>query len=272
MVQTRSVNGIDIAFRIDGNRSPRRPWLVFAHSLACDHTMWDAQAAYFAPSVNVLRVDLRGHGRSSAPAGAYTLEQLADDIKGLLDKLRLKQVHFVGLSLGGMIGQVAALRFPMLFRSLTLANTSSRYPEQMKATWDERIAQVKSGVVPNTGMNAIAPGTLERWFTPRFRAQRPDAVARVAAQIRATPVNGYIGCAQAIARLNLTARLSTIDCPTLVIAGADDHSTPTSMAEEIVQAIPGAKLTVIPDCAHLSAVEQADAFNAVLRGFLVNKR
>ena len=268
MIQFRSANGIDIAFRIDGNRSPRRPWLVFAHSLACDHTMWDAQAEFFAPSVNVLRLDLRGHGKSAAPAGAYTLEQLADDVKGLLDALRLSQVHFVGLSLGGMIGQVAALRFPMLFRSLTLANTSSRYPEQMKATWDERIFQVKSAA----GMNAIAPATLERWFTPDFRARQPDAVARVAAQVRATPVNGYVGCAQAIARLNLTARLSTIDCPTLVIAGADDRSTPPAMAEEIVQAIPGARLTVIPSCAHLSAVEQPDAFSAALRDFLVHKR
>lgn len=268
MVQIRSANGIDIAFRIDGNRSPKRPWLVFAHSLACDHTMWDAQAAFFAPSVNVLRVDLRGHGRSSAPAGAYTLEQLADDLKGLLDTLRLKQVHFVGLSLGGMIGQVAALRFPMLFRSLTLANTSSRYPEQMKATWDERILQVRSA----QGMNAIALGTIERWFTPEFRGRQPEAVARVAAQLRATPINGYIGCAQAISHLNLTARLATIGCPTLVIAGADDRSTPPSMAEEIVQAISGAKLTVFPACAHLSAVEHADAFNAALRDFLVHKR
>lgn len=268
MIQTRAVNGIDIAFRIDGDRSPKRPWLVFAHSLACDHTMWDAQAAYFAPSVNVLRIDLRGHGRSSAPSGAYALEQLAEDVKGLLDKLRLTHVHFIGLSLGGMVGQIAALRFPMLFRTLTLANTGSRHPEQMKATWDERIAQVKSA----EGMNAIAPATLERWFTAGFRARRPEEVARVAAQIRATPVNGYIGCAQAIARLNITARLSTIGCPTLVIAGADDRSTPVAMAEEIVQAISGAKLTVIPDCAHLSAIEQADTFNAALRDFLVNKR
>ena len=268
MIQSRSVNGINIAFRIDGDRSPKRPWLVFAHSLACDHSMWDAQAAFLAPSVNVLRIDLRGHGRSSAPAGAYTLELLADDVKCLLDALGLSQVHYIGLSLGGMIGQVAALRFPMLFRSLTLANTTSRYPEQMKATWDERIAKVKSV----SGMNAIVSETLERWFTPMYHMRQPEQVERIAASLRATPINGYVGCAQAISRFNLTARLSTIGCPTLVIAGADDHSTPPSMAEEIVFAIPGARLVVIPDCAHLSAVEQAEVFNRALREFLVNKR
>jgi 3-oxoadipate enol-lactonase len=268
MIQTRTVNGIELAFRIDGDRSPHRPWLVFAHSLACDHTMWDAQAQFFTPGLNVLRVDLRGHGKSSAPAGAYTLEQLADDLKGLLGALKLTGVHYVGLSLGGMIGQVAALRYPLLFRTLTLANTSSRYPEQMKTTWDERIAAVKG----EAGMNAIAPATIERWFTPYTRATRAEDVARIAAQIRATPINGYIGCAQAIARLNLTARLDTIACPTLVIAGADDPSTPPAMAEEIVRAIPGARLTVIPDCAHLSAVERPEAFNAALREFLAGSR
>lgn len=268
MIQTRKINDIDLAFCIDGDRSPHRPWLVFAHPLACDHTIWDAQAAHFAPGLNVLRIDLRGHGKSSAPAGAYTLVQLADDVKGLLDELRLTGVHFVGLSLGGIVGQAVALRSPLLFKTLTLANTSSRHPEQMSAVWDERIAAVKG----EQGMNAIAASTLERWFTAETRATRVEDVARVAAQIRATSVNGYVGCAQAIARLNLTARLDSIACPTLVIAGADDPTTPPTMAEETMRAIPDARLTTIPHCAHLSAVERPEAFNAALREFLVNSR
>lgn len=258
------VNGIDIAYRIDGDGKPSRPWLVFSHSLACDHTMWEPQVAEFARPFNVLRFDTRGHGASSAPAGEYTLEQLADDLKGLLDALGIQRCHYVGLSMGGMIGQVAALRFPLRFASLTLADTTSRYPEQMRGVWDERIAAVRTA----QGMSAIVPATLERWFTAQFRQRRPEVVARIAERIRATPVAGYIGCAHAISRINLTARLDAIACPVLVIVGEEDRGTPPSMAEEIVQAIPGARLERIAEAAHLANLEQPEAFNAALRGFL----
>lgn len=258
------VNGIDLAYQIDGDGKPSRPWLVFSHSLACDHTMWEPQVAEFARACNVLRFDTRGHGASSAPAGEYTLEQLADDLKGLLDALQIQRCHFVGLSMGGMIGQIAALRFPLRFASLTLADTTSRYPAEMRGVWDERIAAVKTA----QGMSAIVPATLERWFTAPFRQRRPEVVARIAERIRATPVAGYIGCAHAISRINLTARLPTIACPVLVIVGEEDRGTPPSMAEEIVQAIPGARLERIAQAAHLSNLEQPEAFNAALRGFL----
>ncbi len=258
------VNGIEIAYQVDGDGKPTRPWLVFSHSLACDHTMWEPQVAEFATDYNVLRFDTRGHGASSAPAGEYTLEQLADDVKGLLDALRIGRCHFVGLSMGGMIGQIAALRHPLRFASLTLADTTSRYPAEMRGVWEERIAAVRTA----QGMSAIVPATLERWFTASFRARRPEVVARIAERIRATPVNGYVGCAHAISRINLTARLETIACPVLVIVGEEDRGTPPAMAEEIVRAIPGARLHRIAQAAHLSNLEQPEAFNAALWGFL----
>jgi len=265
MTQVRA-NGIDIYYRIDGDGSPTRPWLVFSHSLACDHTMWNEQAQAFSRSLNVLRYDTRGHGTSSAPAGDYTIELLADDLKALLDLLKIQRCHFVGLSMGGMIGQMAALRWPARFASLTLADTTSRYATEMRPMWDQRIAAVRTP----QGMNAVVPSTLERWFTAGFRQMRPDVTAKIGAMIRATPVNGFIGCAQAIARLNLTARLGSISCPTLVVVGEEDHSTPLSMAEEIARAIPDARLERIPDAAHLSCVEQPDRFNALLRAFLLH--
>jgi 3-oxoadipate enol-lactonase len=261
------VNGIDIAYQVDGDGKPSRPWLVFSHSLACDHTMWEPQVAEFSRAYNVLRFDTRGHGASSAPAGEYTLEQLADDVKGLLDTLGIRRCHFVGLSMGGMIGQIAALRFPLRFASLTLADTTSRYPAEMRGVWEERIAAVKTA----QGMSAIVPATLERWFTASFRERRPEVVARIAERIRATPVNGYVGCAHAISRINLTARLETIACPVLVIVGEEDRGTPPAMAEEIVRAIPGARLERIAQAAHLSNLEQPEAFNAALRGFLARR-
>ena len=258
--------GVQIAYRIDGGgaAASARPWLVFSHSLACDHTMWDPQVAAFARDFNILRLDTRGHGKSAAPSGEYTLEQLASDLKAVLDAAQIQRCHFVGLSMGGMIGQVAALRWPLRFASLTLADTSSRYPPQMRPVWDERIAAVKTP----TGMNAIVAATLERWFTPGFRQLRPDELARIGAQIRATPVNGYIGCAHAISLLNLTDRLGAISSPALVIVGEEDRGTPPAMAEEIVRAIPGARMEVIANAAHLSNVEQPDRFNALLRSFL----
>lgn len=264
MAQIRA-NGIDIHYRIDGDGAPTRPWLVFSHSLACDLTMWDEQAAEFSRALNVLRYDTRGHGASSAPAGDYSLEMLADDLNALLEALKIPRCHFVGLSLGGMVGQMAALRWPLRIASLTLADTTSRYAPESRAMWEQRIAAASTP----QGMNAIVPATIERWFTAGFRRMRPDVTAKIGAQIRATPVEGYIGCARAIARLSLTARLGAIACPTLVVVGDEDHATPFSAAEEIARAIHGARLERIAGAAHLSAVEQPDRFNAVLRDFLL---
>jgi 3-oxoadipate enol-lactonase len=264
MGQRIHANGIDIGFTIDGDRSPTKPWLVFAHSLACDRSMWEPQVEVFKRSCNLLRYDLRGHGTSTAPAGGYTIELLADDLKGLLDALRIQRCHFVGLSLGGMLGQLAALRMPMRIASLTLANTTSRYPADAHSVWEQRIAAVRGP----TGMQAVVASTLERWFTPEFRAQRPHVVNRIGELIRNTPVNGYVGCAQAIARLNLTGRLQGIGCPVLVIVGDEDRSTPPAMGEEIVQAIAGARLERLANAAHLSNIEQSVAFSMALRSFL----
>lgn len=257
------VNGIEIAYLIEPGARAGRPWLVFSHSLAADHTMWAPQVAQFAADFNVLRYDTRGHGASDAPPPPYTLELLADDLRALLDAVGIERCHFVGLSMGGMIGQMAALRHPRRFDSLVLADTSSRYPASMRPVWEERIAAVQGA----NGMAAIAPATLQRWFTAAFRRRELDTVARVGRQIRATPVAGYVGCARAIMTLDLTARLATIDLPVLVIVGEEDPGTPPAMAEEIVRAIPGARLERIPNAAHLSNLEQPQRFNAALRAF-----
>jgi 3-oxoadipate enol-lactonase len=261
-MQTIDRDGVPIAYRTDGSADPARPWLVFSHSLACDHTMWDPQVAAFA-DFRILRFDTRGHGKSGAPVGDYTLEVLADDLKALLDALAIRRCHFVGLSMGGMIGQQFALRYPGRFASMTLADTTSRYPAEARGVWDERLALVR-----RNGMNAIVPSTLERWFTAAFREREPETVARIGQMIRSTPVAGYAGCAYGISRINLTSRLASIDCPALVLVGDADLGTPPAMAEEIVQALPGSRLSVIERAAHLSNVEQPAAFNRVLRQFL----
>ena len=262
-METLERDGVRIAYRVDGSHDAGRPWLVFSHSLACDHTMWDPQMESFA-DFRILRFDTRGHGRSGAPHGDYALELLADDLKAVLDALSIRRGHFVGLSMGGMIGQQFALKYPGRFASLTLADTTSRYPAEARVIWDERLALIRS-----RGMDAIVPSTLERWFTAAFREREPGTVARIGQLIRSTPVAGYAGCAYGISRIDLSARLAGIDCPALVIVGDSDLGTPRPMAEEIVRSLPGSRLHVIECAAHLANVEQPAEFNRVLRQFLM---
>jgi 3-oxoadipate enol-lactonase len=267
-MNTAHVNGIDIAYWLDGDGAPSRPWLVFAHALGHDHTMWDAQVGAFGRACNILRYDLRGHGRSEAPPGDYTLEQLADDLRGLLDAVGIRRCHFVGLSLGAMVGLAAAIRSPLRYASLTLAAAATGLSPQLRPTWDQRIAAVRSP----RGMDAVIDVTLSRWFTAAFFATRAADVAHAAQVLRRTPVAGYAGCVAAMSRGDLAPRLSAIDCPVLVMAGDDDHAMPLAHAEEIVRSLPQARLHRIPGAAHLSNIEQADDFNATLRDFLVSGR
>jgi len=254
-----NANGIDINYVIEGDG----PWLTLSHSLACNLHMWDEEAKRLSKRYKVLRYDTRGHGESSAPAGAYTLELLADDLHGLLRALGVPSTHFVGLSMGGMIGQTFALKYPGVFNSLALCDTTSRYPAEAAGLWAERIKTVET-----QGMEPLVAPTLERWFTEPFRKARPEVVEKVAAMIRTTPAPGYAGCSHAIPKINLTARLKEIRCPSVVIVGKDDPGTPVAMAEEIHQALPGSTLVIIASAAHLSNLEQPDAFNRALGEFL----
>lgn len=251
-------NGIELHYTIDGDG----PWLVMSHSLACNGHMWDPQLPLLARRFKVLRFDTRGHGQSDAPAGAYTLEALADDVKGMLDALGIRAAHWAGLSMGGMIGQTFALRYPGVLQSLVLADTTSRYPPEAAPVWAERIK-----VAETKGMEPLVQPTLERWFTAAYRETHPADVARIADMIRATPVAGYVGCSHAIPRINLTARLAEIKVPALVIVGEQDTGTPPAMAREIHANLPGSELVVIPSAAHLANVEQPAAFDAALERF-----
>jgi 3-oxoadipate enol-lactonase len=255
-------NGIDVHYRVEGEG----PWLVMSHSLGCDLHMWDEEARRLSKRYKVLRYDTRGHGRSSAPRGAYSFDMLVDDLHGLLHELGIASAHFVGLSMGGMIGQSYALRYPDTFASLALCDTSSRYPPEAEAAWLERIRTVEQ-----EGMQALVAPTLERWFTERSRKARLPAVEKAAAMIRATPAQGYVGCCHAIPKINVTARLKEIRCPALVIVGEGDLATPVAMAEEIHRAMPGSSLVIIPQAAHLSNLEQPEVFNQALERFLAKQ-
>jgi len=256
-------NGIDIHYCIDGADGP---WIMLAHALGVDHQLWDSIAQRLAARHRVLRYDARGHGKTSAPRGAYTLFQMADDAAGLLDALSLtqdQQVHFVGLSMGGMVGQVLGVRHPQRLRSLTLCDTVCHTPIAAHAMWDERIGQVEAH-----GMGGIIEPTLQRWLTTPFREAHPDVAERIRTLLRATPPHGYVGACLAIKALDTRSALARITCPTLVMTGEEDAGAPVEVAREIASRIPNARLKVMPRAAHLAPIEQEEAFLTDLDEFL----
>lgn len=252
-------NGVDIHYVIEGDG----PVVTMSHSLGCNLSMWDDQARALRGRYRVLRFDTRGHGQSSAPPGPYSLEQMAEDLHGLLTGVGIAETHFVGLSMGGMIGQVFALKYPAMIQSLVLCDTTSRYPKEAASVWEERIRTVEA-----KGMEPVVEPTLQRWFTAPFREQRRDVMDRVRAMLRSTPPQGYRGCCHAIPKIDVTDRLGAVHCPALVIVGEEDPGTPVEMARAIHAALPSAELAILRSAAHLSNMEQPEEFNRILLGFL----
>ena len=257
-------NGIQVNCELSGKK--QAPVVVVSHSLACSMVMWRPQLEMLESRFRVLRYDTRGHGGSEAPQGSYTLEELVDDAIGILDGLDIERVHWVGLSMGGMIGQGLALSHPGRLESLVLADTAAIIPGAAQPVWQERIDAVHNG-----GMPAVAESTLERWFTPNYLKQNPPEIEQIRQQILATPVAGYIGCSEAIRRLNYLNRLSAIQTSTLIMVGADDPGTPVAASEAMHAKIKDSRLVVIPDAAHLSNIEQTQFFNDSLITFLQPK-
>ena len=252
-------NGIELNCVIEGEG----PWLTLSHSLACNLTMWEPQMQVLTKKFKVLRFDTRGHGASSAPEGAYTLEQMADDVHGLFAELGIKRTHWMGLSMGGMIGETYALKYPGVFQSMVLADTTSRRSPNAEQMWGERVRMARE-----QGMEALVEGTLSRWFTEPYRQTHPQVMERIGNDIRSTPVAGFAGCCDAISKIDVLDRLQEIDCPALVIVGDQDHGTPPEMARQIHAKLRGSELLIIPSAAHLSNVEQPVVFNQAVTRFL----
>lgn len=239
------------------------PLVLLSHSLASSGIMWEQQMPALVDGYRVLRYDTRGHGGSDAPAGPYALDDLGDDVVGILDALDIQRVHWVGLSMGGMIGQNLALRYPQRLLSLVLCDTASRIPEENQPLWDQRMA-----VAEKSGMEPLCDETMERWFTPSFLHANGPELAAIRAQFLATPISGYVGCCRAIRGLDYTDRLCEVALPVQLIVGAEDPLTPPEASRTIQQNIPGATLSVVESGSHLCNVEQPDAFNRALIGFL----
>jgi 3-oxoadipate enol-lactonase len=253
------VNGTTLNFRCDGDRS--RPAVVLSNSLGTDLSMWDAQVAVLATRFYVVRYDARGHGGSAAPAGPYTIAQLGGDVLGLLDHFDIERAHFVGLSMGGVIGQWLGAHAPGRLHKLVLANTASKIGT--REGWQARAAAVRV-----EGMNEIAAGSPARWFTPGFVARQPVVVGTMQKTVRGLDPEGYAACCEALAMADLTQELGRIEAGTLVIAGADDAVTTVADALALTAAIEGAAMATLP-ASHLSNVEAPDRFTDAVASFLL---
>jgi 3-oxoadipate enol-lactonase len=236
---------------------PDAPVLVLGHSLGTDLSMWDGVAAALGGRLRLLRFDHRGHGSSPVTPGPYTIEDLGRDLLALLDNLGLDRVDYCGLSLGGMVGMWLAAHAPERVDRLALCCTSAWLPPA--DGWLDRAARVRAG-----GMKAVADLALGRWFSPDWVASHPAEVERARQMLLRVPAEGYAGCCEAIASMDLRAELPSIAADTHVVAGGDDMATPPSHGEAIAAAIPRARLVVLPGRAHLAAVEDPDAVAGLL--------
>jgi 3-oxoadipate enol-lactonase len=234
--------------------------LVLSNSLGSTTAMWEPQVTALAERLRVVRYDHRGHGGSPVPPAPYELADLGADAVRLLDRLGLERVHWCGLSLGGMVGMWMAINAPERIERLVLTNTSSYFPD--KTAWNDRLKLVREKGVP-----AFAAPNMERWFTKGFRERAPDRVAWLQEMFAKTPLEGYIACGEAVRDMDQRDLLPKIKAPTLVVAGKHDPATPPEANEYIKNHIPGAQFATL-DAAHISNVEQPEAYAKTVLGFL----
>ena len=257
-------NNILLNYELSGKGGA--PVVVLSHSLGSSLLMWEPQLQALESDFQVLRYDTRGHGGSEVTSGPYTFELLAEDVVGLMDGLGISKAHFIGLSMGGMIGQALGLYHPERLLRLTLCDTAAANPPGSGEIWQERIDLVrKAGLAP------LLEPTLERWFTPEFVRQAPPILGKIRQQFLTTSLDGYVGCSQAIMELDYLDRLPQIKAPALIVVGEDDPGTPVSAARDMQERMAGSQLVILPGARHLSCVEQAGAFNRAVLEFLIQK-
>ncbi len=239
------------------------PTVLLSHALAARLEVWGYQLPLLQEHFRILLYDLRGHGESEAPGDRCSLSELAGDVASLLDHLGIDEVGFVGLSLGGMVGQVFALEYPQRVSALVLCSTGARTGAEARETIDQRIETARL-----LGMEPLVNATLQRWFTPPFQERNEEIMDWISGMIRSTSVEGFISCSRALQSLDTLDRLDQIRVPVLLLPGVHDRTFPPEVSAQMQSRIPGAKLFPILDAAHLGNVEAAHAFNEVLSRFL----
>jgi len=237
------------------------PALLLSNSLGTSFDMWGHQLGALISRFRVVLYDIRGHFGAEPPAGPYSLDTLGGDVIAVLNHAGIERAHVVGLSLGGLTAQWLGIHAPERVGRLVLANTGAQLGTA--ELWNERIETVES-----SGLAAISAQILARWFSPSFREREPQTVVMFRAMLEGCHPRGYAGCCAAIRDADLRDRITAIAAPTLVIVGAADVATRPALGELLRDRIPGARLVGL-DAAHLSNVEQAEAFTDAVISFLL---
>ncbi len=240
---------VEVNYRVEGVEDA--PALIMSNSLGTTLGMWDDQAPALSEHFRLIRYDTRGHGGSPVPPGPYSIADLGRDMLALMDKLEIERASFCGLSIGGMVGMWLASEAPERIERLVLCCTSASLgPPSM---WDER-----ARVAREEGVGALEEAVIERWFTPPFLEAGGEGIERARRMLRNTPGEGYAGCCEAIRDMDLCENLARIQAPTLVIAGAEDPATPPDHGKFIWDSVPGARLHIIEQAAHIVTIEQPE--------------
>lgn len=250
----------DEIFNVEVEGPDGAPVLILSNSLGSNLHMWDPQMPELSKHFRVIRYDSRGHGKSAAPEGPYSLEQLGRDALAILDALGVEKANWMGLSKGGGVGQWLLIHAPDRIERAVLANTAAKFGSP--DVWNERLR-----VVREHGLGGLVEGTIDRWFTRGFQESAPDAVAQIRESFLATPAAGWAACASALRDVDFREALRAVKNPVLVVAGKHDVGTPPEAGREIAEAIQGAQYVEL-DAAHLSNVEDAEAFNRAVIDFL----
>ena len=253
-------NGITINYQVDGPEGA--PWIVLSNSLATNLAMWDQQADDFKSAFRVLRYDQRGHGATDAPAGRYTFEQLIADALALMDGLGIKKAHFGGLSMGGATALGFAQKHPDRLDKVIVCDTPCQSTPTSAQQWEERIV-----IAQKQGMEPLVEPTVGRWFPPEVIAAKPPHVDKVRQMVRTTPVNGFIGCAAALANHDYASAVATVTRPVLFMAGEKDGVTPVAM-RKLSAALPGSRYVELPGAGHISNMDQPEGFTWAIADFL----
>ena len=254
------VNGITLAYSDRGTGLP----IVFLHAFPLNRTMWASQEQALSSQFRIITIDLRGHGESDAPLWRYTLEQSADDVNAILDHLAIQQALFVGLSMGGYILFAFYRKYAARVKGLVLADTRAQ-PDTAEGK-DGRFQLAQTAY--EKGPFAIVDTMLSKLFSPATIKTRPGLVQQVRTIIENSQISGIAGDLMAMAeRLDSIPLLSQITCPTQIIVGELDQTTPPSDAKLMADQIPNARLAIISNAAHLTNMEQPEAFNQIVAAF-----
>ena len=255
-----NVNGVHLHCADEGN--PVGFPVVFSNSIGTDFRLWDGVFELMPKSLRLIRYDTRGHGLSSCPDGPYSINDLAGDCAGLLERLDVTECAFVGLSIGGLTAQELVLRWPGLVRAAVLSNTGARIGEL--SLWRTRIELARSG-----RLHDISDAVMERWFSARFRQDRSEELEGWRAMLTRTTAEGYAGCCEAIMAADYSGELGAIRIPVQLIGGSEDGATPPDVVNWTASLVPDAKIEIIDGAGHLPCVDSTEEYVRCITEFLV---